>query len=156
MIKSTKANGQQRHTILVYACLFAPPVDIAAAIKEFPTSIQVVVAAKLAESVEHSKIIHKPFELVELLDRISHTGQQKTQTPKPIKHQNLKKSKPANQKVALLMLKKWGVQADLAENAQIAVEAVCNHDDDIIRIDMQMLGLDRFAATRKIRLKLNT
>ena len=56
-----------------------------------------------------------------------------------------------NQKVALLLLKKYEQTIDVADNGQIAVEKFLNHDYDLVLMDLHMPELDGFEATLKIR-----
>ncbi|MGA3019906.1 MAG: response regulator [Bryobacteraceae bacterium] len=56
-----------------------------------------------------------------------------------------------NQKVALLMLGKLGIQADLAANGTEAAERAAATPYDLIFMDCQMPDLDGYAASRKIR-----
>lgn len=58
---------------------------------------------------------------------------------------------PANQKVTLLFLARFGFNADLAQNGAEAVEAFAKKNYDLILMDCQMPGMDGFAATREIR-----
>jgi CheY-like chemotaxis protein len=56
-----------------------------------------------------------------------------------------------NQKVALRMLQKLGVSADLAENGQEACDALESGDYDLVLMDCEMPILDGFGATTRIR-----
>lgn len=56
-----------------------------------------------------------------------------------------------NQKIALLMLKKFDQTIDLANNGLDAVEKFRKSEYDIILMDLHMPELDGFEATVKIR-----
>ncbi len=56
-----------------------------------------------------------------------------------------------NQKLALLMLRKLGYQADIANNGREAVEAQGSKGYDLIFMDCQMPVLDGYAATKALR-----
>ncbi len=56
-----------------------------------------------------------------------------------------------NQAVACGMLAKYNIDADIAENGQIALEKLTAIDYDLVFMDCQMPVLDGYAATQKIR-----
>lgn len=56
-----------------------------------------------------------------------------------------------NQKVALLMLRKFDQTIELAENGLIAVEKFRSDQFDLVLMDLHMPELDGFQATRMIR-----
>jgi PAS domain S-box-containing protein len=58
---------------------------------------------------------------------------------------------PANQMVAVALLRRFGVLADQASNGVEALRAVARGRYDLILMDCQMPGMDGYTATRQIR-----
>ena len=61
---------------------------------------------------------------------------------------------PVNQRVALKLLEKLGVQADLVADGSEAIAAAVSRPYDLILMDVQMPGVDGVTATREIRKRL--
>jgi len=58
---------------------------------------------------------------------------------------------PTNQQVVQVMLSKLGIDIDLAENGQTAIDLLRNSEYDLVLMDCQMPVMDGYTATRRIR-----
>ncbi len=58
---------------------------------------------------------------------------------------------PTNRKVAVRMLESMGCSADVASDGKSAVEAITQRPYDVVLMDVQMPGMDGFAATAEVR-----
>ncbi len=122
--------------------------------------------SELKKKLNIDKYINKPVKQSKLLDIIMEVLQY--QKPKDINsvkgvksEQNkvtqiprrilLVEDNPDNQKLAKMILEKAGYEVDLAENGQLAVEAVHNFCYDLILMDVFMPIMDGFDATKQIR-----
>jgi hypothetical protein len=58
---------------------------------------------------------------------------------------------PLSQRVAMVMLKKWGATVEVADNGQVAIQKLTTRAYDVILIDVLMPGMDGYETTHYIR-----
>ena len=125
-------------------------------------------AQQQAAQVGISAVLLKPVNASSLLDTIMQ-ARGSTQRPPALRRQDpaaqdpdaslqlsgarvlLVEDNEINQEVALGLLDGLGLQVDVADNGQIALDLVQQHRYDLVLMDMQMPVLDGVEATRAIR-----
>lgn len=126
-------------------------------------SAQTPAQTKELLTMDLARVLTKPVIGPELLSTISSLDTPRHQAVKrsPKQPDRAKASRPlrillaednlVNQKLATVLLKKWGHSVDLAGTGLEAVELYQVNEYDLILMDVQMPGMDGYGATQVIR-----
>jgi PAS domain S-box-containing protein len=107
--------------------------------------------------------LDKPLRQSDLHDAIATVLHQRAPVPAPLAVPNgttlqfagervlLVEDNPVTQDVGMQMLRKRGLDVEVADDGRQAVDRVRQQDFDLVLMDIQMPGMDGYAATRAIR-----
>ncbi len=148
-------------------------VTLARAIREVRPTIPVLLLSSLGSMPKHqlekglfNAVISKPvrhFRLLDVLIEIAEgrqvgttTGPRGTTTDtarlRPLRIL-IAEDSPMNQRVASLLLGKFGYTADIANNGKEAVDAIARREYDVVLMDVQMPVMDGLEAARYLNEK---
>ena len=146
LARAIRANEQLRKTPLILITSYLQRNDKATEEREFDAVLtKPVIQAELHQSIVHT------------LGLEGHTQGRRLNTalPKDIDlsaaHVLLVEDNAVNRRVALGILAKAGIQPDVAEDGQQAVDAIRAKPYDLVLMDCQMPVMDGMEATRQIR-----
>lgn len=151
LIVQIRANPQYHVTPIVAVISRSKHIDLPATKAAFLTSVTKPIHHQHLYEVI-AQALHQQQAAKESKSDVPSSGRQQSLLP-PMKvlavEDNL-----INQKLIVRVLKLSGVEADVADNGQAAVEMELQHLYDLIFMDVQMPEMDGFAATKKIREKI--
>ncbi|MBV5299628.1 MAG: response regulator [Rhodoferax sp.] len=117
-----------------------------------------------ADGANPSAYLSKPFtadELAQTLARVLYGTSEKTVEPtrSPVSHDDqpsldllLVEDNIVNQKLAMVLLERWGHHVTVANDGQIALDMLARRRYDLVLMDMMMPVMDGLEATRRFRL----
>jgi len=164
-------NNSQTPDLLILdrAVNFPSPSLEASITSRFPNLTFLSLENEIREKRQNPKYVQliKPFPYEQLI-QVCQRALQKSETTHSNAHSSrhplifdgndieavrilLVEDNQVNQKVAKLMLKKFGWEVDIVSDGKQATEAVSNKDYDLILMDIQMPVMDGIEATRWIR-----
>lgn len=172
LLKNPPKGGAFSLALLDYHMPEMDGVTLAAEMEKLDSAPQhiVMLSSSQASSPQELKGVkidswlNKPIRQSRLLDVILRVllgeglREEKTPTPTPTTallsgHVLLAEDAPVNQKVAMGILKKLGLTADLAENGREVLQMVAKNNYKAILMDVQMPEMDGLEATGLIRVR---
>ncbi len=108
-------------------------------------------SAALSKPVRQANLIAALMRVLRGPETEATAKKRTTETPTFSAHVLVAEDNPTNQKVARLMLEKFGCRVDVVADGYEAVDAVQRFKYDLVLMDCQMPELDGYSASRMIR-----